>query len=198
MAMSGETVSAKKTEAFLEDKAPNMVPGYRMELAADGSNRYTYKMDKATYDTLHPFGIVARQFSNDKGVFDTVLITSDSHESFHDPKICFSAQGWTFGDMREETIDVPGRGPIPFTIVQMVGPRTTSIAAYCYKGPKGFVANPKRLQMDMFQEVLFGHKPMDSTFYRFMPITSGVDFDTLKEFIRTYMSVAPKESDGYF
>lgn len=193
-----QAATVRKDEAFMEQHAPGDIPGYSYEPGQDGGMRYTYKMDEGTYKTLHPFGIVAKRFSNSDGVFDAVLISSDSHESFHDPKICFSAQGWTFGDMREENIDIPGRGSIPFTVVQMHGPENNSVAAYCYKGPNGFVANPKHLQLDMFKEVLFGKKPMDSTFYRFMPATDNVGFPELKKFIQAYMSVAPKESGDYY
>jgi len=198
-AVFGRTATSKRTdETFMEERAPRIIPGYRMNPAVDGSVRHTYKMDDGTYKALHPFGIVACQFANAVNTFDAVLISSDSHESFHDPQLCFSAQDWTLGDARIENIDIPGRGVIPFTVVQMKGPRTSSIAAYCYKGPRGFVANPRRLQLDMFAEVLVGRKPMDSTFYRFMPVNSGVDFEQLKEFIKAYMSVASEESGGYF
>lgn len=198
MVFGAKANGARKTETFMEDRAPSILPGYRMELGPNGNTRCTYKMDEGTYKALHPFGIVARLFSNGTNTFDAVLISSDSHESFHDPKICFSAQGWTLGDSREVDIDVPGRGKIPFTVVDMTSPREKSIAAYCYRGPRGFVANPKRLQMDMFAEVLVGQKPMDSTFYRFMPATATASLEDLESFIKTYMAAAPAASGGYF
>jgi hypothetical protein len=194
----GNASASRKDEKFMEARAPGIIPGYRMELGPNGNTSCTYKMDEGTYKALHPFGIVARQFSNAVNTFDVVLISSDSHESFHDPKICFSAQGWTLGDEKEVDIDVPGRGKIPFTVVQMAGPKSTSVAAYCYRGPRGFVPSSKRLQLDMFAEVLTGNKPMDSTFYRFMPASAGAGLPELEEFIKTYMATAPGESGGYY
>jgi len=196
--MTTSQAAVRKTEVYLEEKAPASVKGYSMVPGQPGGMRYSYKMDKSTYDVLKPFGIVARQYTDGARLFDAVLITSDTHESFHDPKICFSSQGWTFGDARTEEVDVPGRGKIPFTVVQMIGPMGKAIAAYTYKGPNGFVAEPKRLQMDMFRETLFGRKPMDSTFYRFMPTTPGVGLDDLKNFIKAYMIAAHDSSGGYF
>ncbi len=185
------------TEKTLEERAPRQVPGFQMLPGPEGLD-YTYKMDKSTYEVLKPFGIVARQFTDGGRTFDVALITSDSHESFHDPKICFSGQGFTFKTSREDTIDVPGRGAIPVTIVEMTGPREESTAAYFYHGPNGFVANPKRLQLDMFKEVLFGRKAVNATFYRFMPVNSIVDVEQLKDFIKTYMVAAAQESGGFF
>lgn len=187
-----------KTEAFLEEKAPVVIEGYRMIPSDTGGMRYTYKMDEGTYKTLKPYGIVARQFTDGGTTFDAVLITSNSHESFHDPKICFSAQGWTFRELREETLEVPGIGPVPITLAVMDGPRTGTVAAYAYRGPNGFVANPKRLQLDMFREVLSGRAAQDATFYRFMPATDAVDVEQLKKFIKAYMVAARASSGGYF
>lgn len=190
--------AAPKTEAYLEEKAPTMVEGYRMIPGDPGGMRYTYKMDEGTYKTLKPYGIVARQFTDGGMVFDAVLITSNSHESFHDPKICFSAQGWTFRDLKEETLDVPGIGTIPMTLATMDGPTSGTVAAYLYRGPNGFVASPKRLQLDMFRDVLAGRSAQDATFYRFMPATPGVGVDQLKKFIKAYMVAARASSGGYF
>ncbi|MGV3615889.1 MAG: exosortase-associated EpsI family protein [Fimbriimonas sp.] len=190
--------AVRKTEQYLEEKAPTTVKGYRMIPGQEGGLRYTYKMDEGTYKSLKPFGIVARQFTDGGAAYDAVLITSDSHESFHDPKICFSSQGWTFRELREETLDIPGLGPVPMTIAEMDGPRTRAVAAYLYRGPNGFVANPKRLQLDMFREVLLGRAPKDATFYRFMPASEGVGLEPLKAFIREYMIAARESSGGYF
>jgi hypothetical protein len=190
--------AARKTETFLEGKAPVTVPGYQMVPGPEGGLRYTYKMDAGTYKTLKPYGIVARQYTDGGATFDAVLITSDSHESFHDPKICFSAQGWSFRELREETIEVPGIGTVPLTIAEMDGPRSRTVAAYTYRGPSGFVANPKRLQIDMFREVLAGRPAEDATFYRFMPVTPGVGVEGLRDFIKAYMVAARKSSGGFF
>lgn len=185
------------TEKTMEEKAPVSVPGYQILPGPEGV-AYSYKMPESTYDTLKPFGIVARTYTDGTKNFDAVLITSDSHESFHDPKICFSGQGWTFETSREEKLALPDGRTIPMTVVEMHGPVTDTTAIYFYKGPNGFVSEPKRLQMDMFNEVLFGRKQTISTFYRFLPSTPGVPLEQLREFVKTYMVSAAEESGGFF
>jgi hypothetical protein len=193
----GQAAGVALTEAEMEARAPTSVPGYQLIPGPQGL-AYTYRMDEQTYEVLQPFGIVARQYTDGQHTFDVVLITSNSHESFHDPKICFSGQGWIFTSTRRETLEIPDGRTIPATVVEMSGPLEDALAIYFYKGPKGFVADPKRLQLDMFNEVLFGRNPADSTFYRFMPSTQGPDLEQLKGFIRTYMVAAAEESGGLF
>jgi hypothetical protein len=194
---TSQASESKLSEAQMQELAPTAVPGYQVVPGPEGI-AYSYKMEKSTYETLKPFGIVARQYTGETGPWDVVLISSDSHESFHDPKICFSGQGWTFDASREETLELPDKRQIPMTVVEMTGPVAKSLAVYFYKGPKGFVANPKRLQMDMFSEVLVGKKPVISTFYRFMPSSPGADLVQMKEFIKSYMTAAQEQSGGVF
>jgi hypothetical protein len=188
---------ARIDEQWMEERAPSQIPGYKLVPGPEGM-AYTYKMDEDTYDILRPHGIVARQYTDGEHSFDAVLITSDSHESFHDPKICFSGQGWQFNSTRRETIEIPDGRVIPITIVEMTGPTEDAVAAYFYHGPRGYVSDPKRLQLDMFREVLFGRAPVDSTFYRFMPVGQGTGLEQLRGFIKTYMVAAAAESDGFF
>jgi hypothetical protein len=195
---SGQAAESQLTERVMEEKAPLEVPGYDVIPGPQGL-AYTYRMDDTTYAVLRPFGIVARQYTDGHHTYDAVLITSNSHESFHDPKICFSGQGWTFKSTSRESIEIPDGRIIPATVVEMSGPLSdTATAIYFYKGPKGFVADPKRLQLDMFNEVLFGRNPADSTFYRFMPASQGTSREQLKEFIKTYMVSAAEQSGGLF
>jgi len=195
---NGRAATVKKLdESGMQRLAPQSVPGYRMIPGPEGL-AYTYRMPQSTYDALKPFGIVARQFTNGNQTFDVVLVTSDSHESFHDPKICFSAQGWNFKSLSDDTVAVPGRGTIPMTVADMTGDHQEALAAYFYRGPAGFVSNPKVLQLDMFKEVLFGRKSIDSTFYRFMPSSANVSLDQLKSFIAAYMVSAERQSGGFY
>jgi hypothetical protein len=197
MATANRGSKAKMTEEQMEQKAPISVPGYQLIPGPEGM-AYSYRMPASTYETLKPFGIVARNYTDGAKTFDVVLITSDSHESFHDPTICFSGQGWTFNDKREEVLDLPDGRRIPMTVVDMQGPTGRSMACYFYRGPSGYVARPQKLQLDMFREVLFGRKPADSTFYRFMPAAGDVTLEQLKAFIKTYMVSAARESGGFF
>jgi hypothetical protein len=185
------------TEKVMEERAPASVPGYQLIPGPEGL-AYSYKMDKVTYETLKPYGIVARNYTDGTRTFDAVLISSDSHESFHDPKICFSGQGYSFTHAKEQKLDLPDGRTIPMTVVEMNSTTGSTIAAYFYKGPNGFTSRPQSLQLDMFKEVLFGRKPTDSTFYRFMPSTPGVTLEQLKGFIKTYMVAAAQQSGGFF
>ncbi len=197
MAKTTQAGPPRITEKIMEERAPLSVPGYQMIPGPDGL-AYSYKMDKATYDTLKPYGIVARNYTDGAKTFDAVLISSDNHESFHDPKICFSGQGYSFNHAKEQTLDLPDGRQIPMTVVEMAGPMGATVAAYFYKGPSGFTSRPQALQLDMFREVLFGRKATDSTFYRFMPSTPGVTLEQLKGFIKTYMVAAAEQSGGFF
>ena len=197
LAQSNQSGGPKVTEKIMEERAPLDVPGYQLIPGPEGL-AYTYKMDKRTYETLKPFGIVARNYTDGAKTYDAVLISSDSHESFHDPKICFSGQGYSFAHANEQVLDLPDGRKIPMTVVEMNGPTGPTVAAYFYKGPSGFMSRPQRLQLDMFKEVLFGRKPTDSTFYRFMPSTPGVTLEQLKGFIKTYMVAAAQQSGGFF
>jgi hypothetical protein len=198
-AVAQSTSSPKKRmdEKAMQEKAPKSIPGHQMIPGPEGL-AYSYKMPDSTYHTLKPYGIVAQTFTDGNVMYDVVLISSDNHESFHDPKICFSGQGWTFNSTREESIKLADGRMIPATIVEMQGPTGESSAVYFYKGPSGFRSKPQALQLDMFKEVLFGRKPTDSTFYRFMPSGPGVTLEQLKGFIKTYMVSAASESGGFF
>jgi hypothetical protein len=197
MANASAKTGKRMDERMMEQKAPKSMAGYQMIPGPEGLS-YSYKMPQSTYDTLKPYGIVAQTFTDGRSMFDVVLISSDNHESFHDPKICFSGQGWTFDSTRQETIDIGAGRQIPATVVEMQGPTGQSSAIYFYKGPVGFRSKPQALQLDMFKEVLVGHKPTDSTFYRFMPSSPGVTLEQLKGFIKTYMVSAAEESGGFF
>jgi hypothetical protein len=169
------------------------------------SSLYSYKMNDVTYSTLQPYGIVARIFENSKNaqVFDVVVIASDSKDSFHDPRVCFSAQGWVMNNQWLDTVKTASRGDVPVTITLMDGPEDKNqLAAFVYKGPGGFYGNTQRLKVAMFRETLFGGGKLDGAFYRFIPGYRDEDqiqqIRELKEFIGKYLDAANEASKGYF
>ena len=129
LAQSNQSGGPKVTEKIMEERAPLDVPGYQLIPGPEGL-AYTYKMDKRTYETLKPFGIVARNYTDGAKTYDAVLISSDSHESFHDPKICFSGQGYSFTHANEQVLDLPDGRSIPMTVVEMNGRKPTDSTFY--------------------------------------------------------------------
>lgn len=196
----GET----KTEEWMIENSPQELTGYVTQAGAEDA-RVSYVMSKSTYDVLEPFGIVARVY-RDKETgesFDVVLIAGRSRESFHDPRVCFSAQGWSLSNQWLDFVDTKTHGRVPVTIALMESPeQKDQLAAYVYKGPGGFFANAQGLKMAMLWERLLGRPASDGVFYRFIPdhrVTDQAGQTTeLKRFVGEYLDAASQSSRGYF
>ncbi|MBI1756179.1 MAG: EpsI family protein [Fimbriimonas ginsengisoli] len=186
----------RQTEPALEAKAPGAVGDYRF-VPGLGTPGCSYKMDYKTYRILKPYGIVARVYESGAKSFDVVLVASQNRGSFHDPRVCFTAQGWSLDEERLDSMQTPTRGTIPFTVVRMTGPRD-SLAMYFYRGPQGFCANVIQLKLAMFKERLTGGKNVDGVFYRIIPNYEGATVDDLKAFASEYLAAASESSGGYF
>lgn len=186
---------AGRNEAWLEDLSPTVVPGYRFLPAAAGS-RTSYRMDKSTYDTLTPYGIVAQVYEQGPNRYDAVVIASNKKASFHDPSVCFSAQNWSLRDQRIETLDTKSRGQIPVTVVDLEGPSGKSVAIFLYKGPNGFVGATSRLKWEMFLDQLTKGRQPEAVFYRFIDISKSVSKTRLKEFAARYLDAIDRTSGG--
>ncbi|HXH60693.1 MAG TPA: exosortase-associated EpsI family protein [Fimbriimonadaceae bacterium] len=196
--------NAGKTEQWMLDHSPRQVDGFRM-LGGAESPLYSYKMDQVTYDTLQPYGIVARVYENQQTeeTYDVVLIASQSKDSFHDPRVCFSAQQWSIENQWVDNVQTKTRGKVSISIVQMDGPDGNNrLAAFLYKGPGGFFGDTKALKLSMFLEQLKGGTNLDGAFYRFIPQNTGRDqtktIIDMKKFIGEYLDAANQVSDGYF
>lgn len=189
------------SEAQLEEITPENVGG---KLYDQRDGRATYRMDKMTYDVLAPLGIVARQWNLDGDMYDAVVIASRSKDSFHDPNICFSAQKWLIEKREADVVKTETRGDIPVTIVSMQNEKTRrQMAAYLYKGPGGFYANPNRLKLAyLMEEMTLGDK-LDGVFYRFIPYFENQQLSDqeqkakLKKFIAEYLDEANRQSNGF-
>lgn len=183
--------AAGRTEAWMEAKAPTKIDNYRTVSS--------YKMDKATYDELQPYGIVSRIFSDGVRSFDVTLVASNRKTSFHDPRVCFPAQGWSFETQQRIMVKTETRGTIPVTIVKMDGADAKNqFAAFFYRGNHGFYPTPQALSWSMFLDQFAGRTDSEGVFYRFMPGYDGATQDELVSFIRRYMDEAPKTSGGFF
>jgi exosortase len=180
-----------RTEAWMESKAPLQIDNYKVTS--------TYKMDPSTYAELQPYGIVCRIFTAGVESYDVTLVASNRKTSFHDPRVCFPAQGWSFNDQQKIMIQTQTRGVIPATLITMEGDdHSQQLAAYFYRDRKGFYPSPQGLSWSMFIDQFAGRTDNEGVFYRFMPNHKGATVDQLTHFIERYMDEAPKTSGGYF
>lgn len=193
-----------KTEDWMIANAPRSIPGFVMQGGVE-SSEYTYKMDERTYGELDPYGIVARVFENRETgeVYDTVLIASKSKDSFHDPRICFTAQGWTLANQWSESVETKTRGTAYMTVTVMDGPDgRNKLAAFLYRGQGKFYKSTSELKVGMFLEQLKGGGDLDGVFYRFIPMYESEDQmkvkNDLKKFIAEFLDAANESSQGYF
>jgi hypothetical protein len=184
-------------EQWMKDHAPATVADYRFQTSADDP-QISYRMDDSTYEMLNPFGIVARTYYNMGRQFDVVLIAGNDKENFHDPHVCFNAQGWTF--LEDKVIQIPTktRGTISATYARISQRGRDSITVFFYRGPKGFYPSTPNLGMAMLLGPLMGDFKTDAVFYRFMPMYDGATPEDVIEFVGKYMDEAGKASDGYF
>lgn len=185
-------------EKWMEDKSPMTLAGYQFD-ASPENPKQSYKMDDRTYQLLQPYGIVSRRYVGRGVDYDVVLIASNNDDSFHDPRICFGAQGWTIEGQKFVSVEVPGRGKIPISLVTMSSEREKGkLAAFFYKTPKGYQSSTAGITLSIFMGPLTGNFNTDAVFYRFMPAEGNPSEEELKAFIVKYMEAAGKVSGGYF
>lgn len=191
----------RRTEQELIDMAAPTVMGMdyiRAQSPVDEG--MSYRMDEATYKLLAPFGIVARQYSNGADMYDAVLIASRSRASFHDPRVCFSGQGWTLEKFTSAKVKTKTRGEVPITLITMSSAQARNrLAAFFYKGPKGeFFGSTQALKWALFREQMRMGDDLDGVFYRVIPMTDGVTPDQLTTFIGEWLDELKVSSKGYF
>jgi len=188
-----------KTEKWMESKAPERV-GDMSFIRSEANPQQSYKMDEVTYRVLAPFGIVPRIYTGNSGEsYDVVLIASESRASFHDPRLCFSASGWTLVEQHTAEVQTKTRGVVPITVVRMDGRNSKGqLAAFFYRGPSGFNSSTVSVKLDMFWKRLFGSKDVEGVFYRIIPQNEFITEDQMKKFIGEYLEASKSSSDGYF
>lgn len=192
---------AGRTESWMETVAPQTVGKYTFVPNPDmtaADRLCTFKSPQFVYDTLVPtVGILARDYEYQGERFEVYLIASRDKASFHDPHVCFTAQGFNILQEDQVTITTKSRGAIPATLAHMNGPSGPMIALYFYKGPHGFVGSTTKLKIQMLVDQWLGRPLEDAVFYRFIPLGSQ-DEDKLIQFIDMYMESADQSSKGYF
>jgi hypothetical protein len=188
---------APRNETYMEEKAPVTVEGVSYTRGSEHPAQ-SYRMDKGTYDTLQPYGIVCRKFDVGTNSVDTVLIASQQKGSFHDPRICFRAQGLVSEADDVAAITTSTRGVIPFTYSRYKSDQGgEQLVAYTYLGPYGFRSDPIQLKADIFKYQLMTGKNPDSVFYRFITDAATPDAK-FKKFMKDYMDTAKQVSGGFF
>jgi hypothetical protein len=186
-----------KTEAWMEGKAPDTVGKYTF-LQSDENPKQSYKMPKYTYETLKPFGIVSRVYEYNDKRFDVVLIAGNETENFHDPRVCFTSQGYDIREERKDIIKTKSRGDVPVTIADMMNKDRRSVTCFFYRGPQGFRATTRDLKITLFLARLTGGNDVDGVFYRFIPLNEDTTMDELREFVAQYLDASKAPSNGYF
>lgn len=198
-----------KTEEQLEAMAPNKVGNLSWIDKTGEDPEQSYKMSQVSYDVLKPFGIVCRIFKDGGDEYEAVVIASNSKDSFHDPRVCFSAQGWTIEKFMPTMIPTKERGEIPATIIEVTSDNVRKqLAAFIYKGPgygqgNRFFAKTNELKLAFLWEQVKGGTNLDGVFFRFMPtyenknLSQGEQKEKLVKFISAYMDESNRTSKGY-
>jgi hypothetical protein len=189
---------AGKDEAWMGKVAPAKVANYTF-IAGSEDPLCTYKSPEMVYKSLVPtVGILARVYEYQGQRFDVNLIASRDKASFHDPRVCFTAQDYTITEEQAIQIKTTTRGKISATLAKMTTPKNEqAIAVFFYRSNHGFFADTTRLKFSMLWDQIWGRTDIDTVFYRFIP-DGDVRPEKLIEFIATYMDTAGATSKGYF
>ncbi len=198
-------VLATKTEDEIETLTPNMVNKMNWIKQTDEDPGQSYKMTAQSYEVLKPFGIVCRIFKDQGDTYEAVVIASNSKDSFHDPRVCFSAQGWTIEKFMPTDIPTKERGVIPATIIEVTSAETRKqLAAFIYKGPGNrFYAKTNDLKYAFLFEEIKGGTDLNGVFFRFMPKFENATLSAeeqkakLVTFISEFMDESNRTSKGF-
>jgi Protein of unknown function (DUF3485) len=189
---------AGKTENWMEIHSVSKFDQYHMVSGNSPDPLVSYKADKGTYDALEAYGIVARVFSNDRLSFEVLLIASQAKASFHDPRVCFTAQGWQFTEEKAVETPTKHRGMVPVTIARIRSDEGNRWAAFCYRGPDGFASSTNQLKYQMFKYSLLQSTSSDGIFYRFIAQDDRITRQQLQGFISEYLDASTTVGNGYF
>lgn len=210
LAVAGLTVTAfgtrkavQQDENDLEKMLPVRVLGAEYVPGREDDGQ-TYKMTDMSYRVLQAtFGIVCRVYDINGDSFDTVIVASRAKDSFHDPNICFSAQGWLIEKRTVDYVQTELRGKVPYTRITAYNEqrRSRSMAAFLYKGPEGFVDDTNVLKLQFLREEMMLGDNLDGVFYRFIPEFRGTPTEEeqeekLERFIGAYLDEAHRTSGG--
>jgi hypothetical protein len=184
-------------EHWMAQHAPDSVGDY-VFVPKEGLDGASDRMSDITYSTLQPSGILDRHYVSGSKQFDVVLIASDNSVSFHDPRVCFTAQGWNISHESRETVHT-ATGDIPVTYVKMRSDGgDLNSAMYFYRSPSGFESVARKMRWDMLLGELLHGRNDQGVFYRFIPLTNNITDQDLVQFAGQYLDAAHKTSGGFF
>ncbi|MCX7799023.1 MAG: EpsI family protein [Fimbriimonadales bacterium] len=192
--------SGAKSEPWMEEHLPRQVGSFSFVPGSDNPNQ-TYRMEESTYELLKPYGIVCRVFRFGGEAYDAVVIASSSRETFHDPSVCFSGQGWDFDRFERVVIPTATRGGVPATLAvagASGGSGPKRLALYFYKSDRVFVPTTLAIKWELFKAQLTRRRAVDGVFYRFIPLHPNPSREALISFVGEFLDAANASSDGYF
>lgn len=187
-----------RNEQWMESIAPGEVDGYAFIPSAENAEQ-SLKMDARSYELLKPYGMVTRIYPWKGYRVEVLLIASSAKESFHDPRVCFTGQGWQLKNQWVERVQTRSRGAVDLTFARMDGPNAADrVTAFGYRGPKGFSATTLGLMRQMFVDQLRGQSQPEGVFYRFIGHDDRMPMEDFKGFIASYLDQANRTSKGFF
>lgn len=184
-----------RDEAWMKKVLPHTVGNFQMIAGTEPDA--TYRSPQMVYDELRPtIGIVARQYQYAGQTYDVNIIASRDKASFHDPRVCFTAQGYSLQTDEAITLKTK-RGEIPASLAGLKSQNGDTITIFFYRGPEHFHGTTMSLKWSLLFNQLKGNEKLDGVFYRFVA-TGEPDRDQLIQFVEKFMDEAEKDSDGFF
>lgn len=196
-----------KTEEWMEVVVPEQVPGFT--LLSSSRTDASVRMSDVVYDVLQPFGITTRYFEGpDRRTYELVVLAGNTRKSFHDPRVCFTAQSWDIGEPGVYKINVPELGgeiEVSAMVMKNVATGSQASAMFFYKTPFGIRPNTMRVPFDLTFAKLLLKENVDAQFYRFMviPPSEGdnvlqMDLKALERFAQSVFAELQKSKDGKY
>ena len=182
-------------EAWLEAHTPKEMPGYSM-LASANDPAVSYRMDDETYKKLQPLGIAARVFQSPKQKIDTVVISGDSADNFHDPTWCLPGQGWEIGDRKTVTLHSDKLGSVNVSYFEAKQNDNKMIVAYTFAGPSGYRDSITKLTLDMWKQQFLSGKAPIGAFYRFLMTEGNPTIESMEPFMVSYLERSHQDTGG--
>ncbi len=196
-----------RTEEWMESVVPEQVPGFT--LLSSSRTDESVRMSDVVYDVLQPFGITTRYFQGEDGrTYELVVLAGNTRKSFHDPRVCFTAQSWDIGEPGVYKINVPELGgdvDVSAMVMKNVATGSEASAMFFYKTPFGIRPDTLRVPFDLTFAKLMLKENVDAQFYRFMviPPSDGddvlqKDLKALEQFARSVFGELQKGEEGKY
>ena len=196
-----------RTEEWMESVVPEQVPGFT--LLSSSRTDDSMRMSDVVYEVLQPFGITTRRFQGEDGrMYELVVLAGNTRKSFHDPRVCFTAQSWDIGEPGVYKINVPELGgdvDVSAMVMKNVATGSEASAMFFYKTPFGIRPDTLRVPFDLTFAKLMLKENVDAQFYRFMviPPSDGddvlqKDLKALEHFARSVFGELHKREEGRY